>query len=421
MPKNTDQRKFRNRASDARRFSTPSDNVCRGCEKNTRGSCCFKVDTLGTNTEKCPKGKRCWECVDSATECECAQLGGDFNCLSANGRWRFNSAALECSDCPCHTTSEDLQVVTPGCSYNPGTPGADYPCCMDVWSKNLDLRDLTKKETELYTPYNILQMKIENCRCGCKKSSGELYCSESNENQLNAIKSHAGGVSPVQVKFFRSNSYDEISHTIYDKYRQRFRRLFYAERENNIQHVKWDFVMKRYAADARDNKTGGENRNGSRGIHKNIRFDATDLILRFKYAPGAEIPMNPRDVDGELMYTPSQWSEMKRGVENDVPQDLHVIDIPFPATANQGLGNITIPVLGNYKGNRKVLRFDIEILDATTKNVLSSFDRKTYNKSDARNSHNYQTFSGYQDCYYSGTSCYSYETAWDSVFIVLEG
>lgn len=412
MPKNTDQQKYKNRPSDARRFSTPDDNVCRACQKNTRGSCCFKVNNLGTNPDRCPTGMRCWECVDSATECECAQLGGDFNCTTPNGRWKFNGPALECSDCPCHkTTPEDIQVVTPGCQYNPGTPGADYPCCMDVWSKNLDLRDLTKKETELYTPYNILQMKTENCRCGCKKSSGELYCSESNENQLNAIKTHAGGVSPVQVKFFRSDSYDEIPHTIYDKYRQRFRRLYYSERVNHVQHVKWNFAMKRYS---------GSQVSG-RGVHKGIRYDYTDLILRFTYAPNSEIPMNPRDVDGELMYTPSDWNEMKSGDENDIPQDSHVIDIPFTKELKQGLGNLTIPVVGNYKNELKVLRFDIQILDKTTKNVLSTLDRKNYNKVEDRNAHSYQTFSGYQDCFYEGTSCYSYETAWDSIFIVLEG
>ena len=412
MPKNTDQRKFRNRASDARRFNTPSDNICRGCQKNTRGSCCVKVSNLGSNPEKCPRGKKCWECTDSTTECECAQMGGDFNCQSPNGLWKFNGPALECSDCPCHqSTLNDLQVITPGCSYNPGTPGADYPCCMDVWSKNLDLRELTKKETELYVPYTILNMKTENCRCGCKKSSGELYCSESNENQLNAFKSHAGGVSPVQVKFFRSHSYDEIPHTIYDKYRQRFRRLFYNERVNNTQHVKWNFAMKRC--------TGGQY--SGRGIDKNKRYDATDLILRFSYIPNAEIPMNPRDVDGELMYTPAQWNEMKPGVENDIPQNHHVIDIPFDKELDQGLGNITIPVSGNYKNQRKVLRFDIQILDKQTKNVLSSFDRKNYSRADKNNSSKYQTFSGYQDCFYEGTSCYSYETAWDSIYIVLEG
>ena len=250
MPKNTDQRKFKNRASDARRFSQPSDGTCRRCRDGQRGSCCFRVNNLGSNPARCPRGKTCWECVNETTECECAQFGGDYHCESPNGRWRWNGPTVECKDCPCHNNPSpaDLQVVTPGCSHNPHNPlGADFPCCMNVFSKNLDVRDLNKKETEIYIPYNLKTRKVENCRCGCMKGSGELYCSESNENQLNAIKSHAGGVSPLQIKFFRSESYDVTPHTIYDKYRQRFRRLYYNERVGNTQNVKWEFAVKRFS------------------------------------------------------------------------------------------------------------------------------------------------------------------------------
>lgn len=413
MAKTPNSKKFKQRPIDTRRFNTPDDNSCRDCRIGVRGSCCFRVNNLGNNPARCPRGRRCWECVNETTECECAQFGGDLNCKSPNGMWRWNGPTVECKDCPCHqNTPADLQVVTPGCSYNPGSAGASYPCCMDVWSTNVKLRDLDEAETRLYKPYDVIKKKTRSCKCGCMGiENGDLGCANSNENQLNALPSHGGDVAPVQVKFLRSHSYDRSAHSIYDKYRERFRRLYYSEREGNIQQVKWNFMMKRFAVGDAD----------KRGINKNVRYDTKNLILRFKYAPGAEIPMNPREVDGNLMYTPSHWEKFEAGDVNDIPQDHHTIDMPFNADINQGMGSLVIPVLGNYRTKHKVLKFDVQVLDAETEKVLTTFNKDNFNKRDLVNPEKYQSFIGYQDCYYEKSACYSYETSWDCLYIVLDG
>ena len=418
MAKTPDRQKYPNTITDKRRFTkrlnSESCAECIGVNKTnaSRGACCIRRTDMGSNPATCPRSYNCWECISQTTECECAMLGGDTNCINPKGNWKWRGGASSCEDCVCHNPDIfNLQVVTPGCHHHPGT--LQNPCCMDVWNKNEGFVGISPEELKLYKPYDIKNnATVKECRCGCTDNSrGDIPCGDSSENQLNAIPSLAGGVSPIQVKFMRRESYLEKEHSIYDKYAERFRKLLYSKRSGHLQRVRYKFAMKRYMVE-------GEN---GRGIESGKRYDGTDLILRVKYAPGAEIPINPRQSDGSTLYSKEKWYNAKTGNVQDVPSDHHVIDIPFNATSDVGIGDITIPIKPQYNTKFKVLKFDLQIIDAETGYVLSKFDKGAYNKYDNTEEKNYQSFIGYQDCLYSGKECYSYETYWDSIYVILDG
>jgi len=419
MPKNPDHKKYKFRKTDTSRFNNSASNSCFDCGDSTspnarRGSCCKVVKDMG-NGQPCPRGYNCWECIPSTTKCECAQFGGQVNCTNPNGRWNW-SEATSCFDCPCHDGDRrSLQVITPGCDASGVDPSRE--CCMDI-KDTTSTRYMDLKERELYRPYKP-KGKTKDCKCGCSNGgAGSVECQDSSENQINAFPSHAGNVAPVQIKFLRSDSYDDREHTVFDKYSERFKTLLYTIRSGHTQHVKWDFIMKRF--------TGGqsEDRGFLKDVKSNkarkIRYDATDLILRIKFVPEAEIPTNPRTGDGELIYDPVKWKNAVKGQLSDVSVDT--IDIPLDKALTQGLGDITIGIKPNYVNTFKVLKFELTVIDATTGNQLNHMRVQDLNKRDINQSANkYQYFVGYQDCYYDDSNCYRYETDWDSIFIVLDG
>ena len=139
-----------------------------------------------------------------------------------------------------------------------------------------------------------------------------------------------------------------------------------------------------------------------------------------EYVPNAEIPTQPRHgvLNGTKRFEDQRWAHTRSGEMGDVPSSHHIIDIPFDKEVTSGAGTIKIPVMKNYGGSIKVLKFNVKLIDAKTGKMISRVGGSQL-VSSGENSR--ESFIGYRDCLYEKQRCATINTNWESLYIVCDG